>query len=155
MKDDLKHLESKRDKLKTKADERHTMKSYYGKKDNESDGPTMFNKERLAQLAKPHKKEKYKMIHDLHEQAMARDGKKDDRDKQKMIAQKLQKTNKIEFEDYIDRDIPPIRGDTGEFSTSIKTSKGLKNFDTRSDNKKGLFEGLLNDRPDGNTYTEQ
>jgi len=51
----------------------------------------------------------------------------------------LAKKNRIEFEDYIDRDVPHIRGDTGEFSRTVKTSKGLKNFDTTTDNKEGLF----------------
>ena len=48
----------------------------------------------------------------------------------------------------MDRDVPPIRGDTGEFSTSIKTSKGLRNFETKTSNKLGLFENLLKQEPE-------
>jgi hypothetical protein len=72
-------------------------------------------------------------------------------DKQLAIASKLEKKNKIDFADYIDRDVPPIRGDTGEFSKKYKTSKGLAEFETRSSNKLGLFDNLLKDEP-GDTY---
>ena len=72
-------------------------------------------------------------------------------DKELNIAKKLEKKNKIDFQDYIDRDIAPIRADTGEFAKGYKTSKGLAEFETRNTNKLGLFDNLLKDMP-GDTY---
>ena len=46
-------------------------------------------------------------------------------DKADRIIQKLNKDGKVDFEDYVDRDVPLISGVTGEFSKTIKTSKGL------------------------------
>lgn len=37
----------------------------------------------------------------------------------------LKKKNALSFSDYVDRDVPAIRGDTGTFSKN-KTSSGLK-----------------------------
>jgi hypothetical protein len=75
-------------------------------------------------------------------------------DKQVQIAEKLEKKNRLDFADYIDRDVPPIRGDTGEFSKTIKTSKGLAAFETRSTNKMGLFAALAKEQP-GDSYAVQ
>lgn len=52
----------------------------------------------------------------------------------------------MDLMDYVDRDVAPIRGDTGEFSTSTKTSKGLKAFNTKTDSK-ALFANLTKEPP--------
>ena len=62
-------------------------------------------------------------------------------EKEEKLARKLQEKKTIEFGDYIDRDIPHIKGD-GEFSQTVKTSKGLREFKTKTDNKQGLFSYL-------------
>ena len=63
---------------------------------------------------------------------------RNDFEKEEKLARKLQTKKTIEFGDYIDRDVPHIKAD-GEFSSTVKTSKGLKEFQTRTDNKDGLF----------------
>ena len=141
----------------------HDARSYYGlnqpsKKEKEklaasdsapqdphSLGYTKFNKGRMEELAKPVNKERHKLVHDLQEQVDERAGKKVQFGKEAKIAERLKHKKTIAFEDYVDRDVAPIRADTGEFSTSIKTSVGLKQLDTKVDKKNGVFEMLARD----------
>lgn len=90
----------------------------------------------------------YKKIREIQEKLDEERGINTAMDKQLVIADKLYKKNKIEFEDYIDRDVPPIRADTGEFYRNYKTSRGLKSLETKLDNKEGLFSQLQKENPD-------
>lgn len=91
------------------------------------------NADRLERLAQPRDPDKHKASYDMKAQ---RD--RNDFEKEEKLARKLQTKKTIEFGDYIDRDVPHIKAD-GEFSSTVKTSKGLKEFQTRTDNKDGLF----------------
>lgn len=68
--------------------------------------------------------------------------------KEAKIEGKLKKSKKIDFGDYIDRDVPHIAGD-GQFARNVKTAKGLKDFATGKPSRSGLFEDLVKDRPKG------
>ena len=57
----------------------------------------------------------------------------------------------MDFEDYVDRDVPPISGVTGEFSKTTKTSKGLAGFETQHQDPNGLFDNLVKEGP-GETF---
>ena len=151
------------DELERKANTKHDARSYYGldkptqkekeraaaedggSADPQSLGYTQYNKGRLEELARPVDKEVHKLMHDLKERMPDPDGKKAATDKQVKIAEKLQQKRGIDFKEYIDRDVAPISGVTGEFSTSTKTSKGLRAFDTKTNNKKGTFAALVSE----------
>lgn len=162
MEDEDRRRQEARENLERKANTKHDARSYYGldkptQKEKEragadggadaSAGYTQYNKGRLEELAKPVNKEVHKLMHDLKQQTADQDGKKVTFDKEVKIATRLQQKRAIDFEEYVDRDVAPIRGDTGEFSTSTKTSRGLKGFDTKADNRQGLFANLAKDPP--------
>lgn len=151
------------------ANEKHTVKSYYDldtpaavkrgltgirnpdAKTLEDLGATAFDKDRCDALAAPVDKGVQKA---LLEAKAKKDAGLTVFDKQLQIAEKLEKKNRLDFADYVDRDVPHIRADTGEFSTSVKTSKGLAAFETRSTNKLGLFEALAKEQP-GDAFAVQ
>ena len=114
-------------------------------------GATAFDKDRCEALAAPVDKGMQKA---LVEAKAKKDTGLGVFDKQLQIAEKLDKKKRLDFADYVDRDVPHIRADTGEFSTSVKTSKGLAAFETRSTNKLGLFEALAKEQP-GDAFAVQ
>lgn len=148
--------------LRTKANKKHDAQSYHKVKKQsvkqqmreaqeaiaEQTGSTYtaYNQGRLDDLAKPVDKGVHKMMYDLKCQADEAMGKNVGIDKEAKIVEKIQQKKKIDLVDYVDRDIPPIRGDTGEFDVTTKTSKGLKSFNTKTDNK-GLFSNLTKEPP--------
>ena len=136
-------MKAREDARKRKmSKQKHSLNSYYLKQDKkntiDSEMKGQYDAERLADLAQPVNKEVFKAMHLAKEEIAEKEGKNVKFDKQYKIAKGLKSKGKIEFGDYVDRDVAPIRGDTGEFSTSVKTSKGLKSFDTAK-SKKDLF----------------
>ena len=97
-------------------------------KDLYSLGVTGFSKDRLESLSKPVNKDLHRIMKEYQDKMEPE--RLAGADKAQRIMNKLEKTNRVDFEDYVDRDVPPIRGDTGEFSKTIKTSKGLAGFET-------------------------
>lgn len=94
-------------------------------------------------------------MHDLKERVDEETGKKVKFEKEKKLAAGLQRKNAMPFQDYVDRDVSHIKGDTGEFSRTAATSRGLKPLDTKTDNKDGLFASLAKEPGPPVPYAEQ
>lgn len=109
--------------------------------------PVQVDVARMNALAAPRNPEKYreKQAAAERERALAEGSAQG---KEQKLAAKVQKSGKVDFADYIDRDVAHIRPD-GQFDTGKKATEGLRAFQTRLTHKKGLFENLAKEAPAG------
>ena len=146
------------------ANEKHDVRSFHGLAKRENDESvggvevavdlSAFNKPqvddaRMRDLAQPRSHAKYQAMAEMkaQEERANQDPDKPGA-KEAKIEGKLRKSRKIDFGDYIDRDVPHIAGD-GQFARNVKTGKGLADFATGKPSRSGLFEDLVKEAPKG------